>query len=89
MSHFKIDTVRQLAYTERELEKARDRVKELETINHQQRVDRAQILSINEVLREQVEDSERDIRELKARLSSQELDAMLTLDKFKIQFNPC
>ena len=89
MSHFKIDTVRQLAYTERELEKARDRVKELETINHQQRVDRDQILSINEVLREQVMDSERDIRELMARLASHKLDAKLTMEKFKIQFNPC
>jgi len=56
----------------------------LKTVNHQQRRDLTQILSTNELLREQVEDLERDIRELKARLSSQELDATLTLDKFKI-----
>ena len=143
MSHFKIDTVRQLAYTERALKRAWDKLEglrvinrqhvqeidKLETVNrqheadhaqilapldigldkvdafemmkcqlymglqrskkltmtnHQQRMDLKQIISTSEVLREQVVDLERDIRELKARLSSQELDATLTLDKFKI-----
>ena len=61
----------------------------LETVNRQHVSDRAQILSTNEVLQEQVEDSERDIRELMARLASQKLEAKLTMEKFKIQFNPC
>ena len=60
------------------------RSKKLTMTNHQQRMDLKQIISTSEVLREQVVDLERDIRELKARLSSQELDATLTLDKFKI-----
>ena len=61
----------------------------LKTVNRQHVSDRAQILSTNELLREQIADLKRDLREANARLASKELDAKLTMEKFKVQFNPC
>ena len=84
-----LDKVDELEMMKCQLYMGLQRSKELTMTNHQQRMDLKQVVSTNEVLREQVEDSELYIRELKAKLSSQELEAKLTMEKFKIQFNPC
>ena len=49
----------------------------LKTVNHQHIFDRNQLLETNELLREQIADLKRDLREANARLASKEIDEII------------
>lgn len=70
MSYFKIDI-------ERQLDKALDSLADAKNINRQHIFDRNQLLETNELLREQIADLKRDLREANARLASKEIDEII------------
>lgn len=70
MSHFKIDI-------EKQLDRALDSLADAKSINRQHIFDRNQLLEANELLREQVADLKRDLREANARASSKEIDEII------------
>ena len=70
MSYFKIDI-------EGQLDKALDSLSDAKNINRQHIFDRNQLLETNELLREQIADLKRDLREANARLASKEIDEII------------